>query len=154
LTSMDRETEYLSKMDPLGRCRAILLPMQPSAITNALRDIIREHPECAIDTSPIYSDAPPCHDRENMLETFIAQARQLVKAGTEQLADDNLEQATKVVRALAATGGSHGYRPPSDAAERFLAASKDPGMQRRLPSIMQALGSVVMRLDASGNQAA
>lgn len=146
--SMDRETEFLSAMDPLARTRSILLPMRAEAISTALRDVLREHPECVIDPSPIYSDSPAGADRYEMLQSFIDQATLLAEQASEYITNQKHVVALKIVRTLAASGGSHGYRDLSDAAHRFIAAADEPDAENRLPSLMRSIRGVVARLQA------
>ncbi|MGP1272548.1 MAG: hypothetical protein ACTS22_04380 [Phycisphaerales bacterium] len=147
LISMDPETEYLAGMDPLSRTRCVLLPLRNDAIAAALRDVLREHPECIVDTAPIYSDAPATlPNRGELLKTYIEQVQMLCERAVVRFDADHPDDTIRLIRSLAASGGSHGFTSLSDSANRCLSMLTASPEDRRIPSGLRSLQSVARRL--------
>lgn len=148
LMSMDRETEYAAQMDPLRRSRFVHLPMTTNAIVAAVRDVVRDHPDCILEAREIYSKSPHTRHRDEALRHFISLAKTMCDEARHAMDAGRLEAVTKVVQSLAASGGSHGYEELSLAAMRYLSSASDPKQQKRLPSLLQGIQTIVERLRA------
>lgn len=146
LMSMDNEAEYLAKMDPLHRCRFVQLPMSTNAIVAAIRDVMRNHPDCIQEAGEIYSQSPYTPHRDESLKRFISLAKSMCKEADQAMELEKYDSVKKVVQSLAASGGSHGYPDLSVAAMKYLASASDPKQQKRLCSLLQGVESIVDRL--------
>ncbi len=146
LMSLDTEAEYLAKMDPLHRSRFVQLPMGTNAIVAAIRDVIRTHPDCLLNSGEIYSHSPMTLHRDASLKRFISLAKSMCVEANTAMDVDRPDAVLKVVQSLAASGGSHGYPDLSVAAMKYIAAANDPKQVKRLPSLLQNIESIVDRL--------
>lgn len=147
LLSLDKETEYLASMDPLSRARFVQLPLGVNAIVAAVRDVVRDHPDCMTDSMPIYSDSPMINGRENALTRYIGLATKLAKEGADAIELGDIESAKKVAESLIASGGSHGYMKLSRVASEFRDAAQDSSnMQKQLKCLFEDISSVIRRL--------
>ncbi|MCA9271776.1 MAG: hypothetical protein KDA31_01900 [Phycisphaerales bacterium] len=146
LLSMDKEAEYLAKLDPLNRCRFVELPMSPNAIIAAIRDIIRDHPDCVADNAEIYSQSPYTLHRDEALKRFISLAKSMCVEANHAMEMGRQDAVIKIAQSFAASGGSHGYPDLSIAALRYLAAAADTKQQKKLPALLHSIESIVNRL--------
>lgn len=152
LLSADHEAEFLAKMDPIGRTEFVQLPIRDGALASAIRQIVREHPECLQSAKPIYSDLPACPDRERWLGDFIESARLTCKQATAAIEQEDVPSVQKTVASLARHAGSYGYPDLAEAADTVLrAVESEP---RKLPALLTTLAAVIDRLEPGEASAA
>lgn len=152
LISADREAEFLAKMDPLGRCEFVQVPIRDGALASALREIVREHPSCLQSAQPIYSTLPACPDRERWLGDFIESARLTCEQAVRAAEQEDAESIQKTVSSLARHAGSYGYPDLTEAAEAVLSAAEDE--PRKVPALLTGLANVIARLEPGDANAA
>ncbi len=149
LVSLDQEASFAVDMDPLGRCRYVPKPMRNDALLGALRDVYREHPECVIRTSPIYSESPETEDQYDVLSAYIERCQQLVSEMETRLSAGGRESLLGTLRSIAGSAGSYGYTPLADEALQCIELVTPEVCNERLLASMRSLRRVVERLQPS-----
>ncbi len=146
LVSLDQEASFAVDLDPLRRCRFVPKPMRSDSLVGALRDILREHPECVVHSAPIYSESPETADRQAMLDTYILRCRQMLEDLRQQAAHGRRELMLGSLRSIAGSAGSYGFPPLAEQAMRCVQIASSDGPDERVTASVESLDRVIDRL--------